>query len=291
MSIPDKFSSFCSSLRMSDNVVSNVSSRAKRITKQVNYDFRSIGSEDYSLYMGSYGRGTAIHVSDIDMIIELPISVYYQYNTYYSNGQSALLQALKNSIKRTYSSTEMAGDGQVVKVEFYDGIIYEVLPGFKNNDGSYTYPDTHNGGSWKITNPRAEINEINSLNFICNKNLKRLCRIARAWKDNWNVPIGGLLIDTFSYNFLKSWCHRDKSYLYYDYLTRDFFEYLSAQNPNQNYWLAPGSNQYVWRKGSFEYKALRCFNLAKEAIRYEEAKLEWSANQKWREIYGTRFPT
>lgn len=292
MSISDKFSTFCNALRMSDTTVSNVSSRAKKITKRVNWDFRDLDSESrYSLYVGSYGRGTDIHVSDIDMIVELPYSVYEKYNNYRGNGQSALIQAVKESIKRTYSTTYVSGDGQVVKLNFSDGICYEIVPGFINKDGSsFTYPDTNNGGSWKVTKPREEISAITSANNLWNKNLKRLCRMARAWKDNWDVPMGGLLIDTLAYNFLKQWQYKDKSFVYYDWMTRDFFEYLKNQSPTQAYWLAPGSSQYVWRSGAFEYKALRCYNIAVEAIRYEVDNMPYSANLKWREIYGNKFP-
>lgn len=115
--------------------------------------------------------------------------------------------------------------------------------------------------------------------------------MVRAWKDKWDVPIGGLLIDTLAYNFLKQWEHKDKSFVYYDWLTRDFFEYLKNQDSDKNYWLAPGSSQYVWRKGAFEYKALRSYNIAREAIQYETDEMPYSANQKWREIYGTKFPS
>lgn len=293
MSISDKFSIFCNALRMTDNVVSNVSSRAKQITKRVNNDFRNIDSDTrYSLYVGSYGRGTDIHVSDIDMIVELPSWVYEKYNNYTYNGQSALIQALKDSIKQTYSSSYISGDGQVVKLNFSDGICYEIVPCFLNNDNeSYTYPDTNSGGSWKVTKPRAEIKEINLANGTWNKNLKRLCRMARAWKEKWDVPIGGLLIDTLAYNFLKQWENRDKSFVYYDWMTRDFFKFLKNQNPDQNYWLAPGSSQYVFRKGLFEYKALRCYNISLEALEYESNNMSYSANQKWQEIYGAKFPS
>jgi len=292
VSISEKFSAFCQQLRMSDTVVSNVSFRANQITKRLNADFRSVNSDTrYSLFVGSYGRGTAIHVSDIDMIVELPYSVYQKYDRYIGNGQSALLQAVRDSIRKTYSTTHIRGDGQVVKLVFNDGISYEIVPGFINKDGqSYTYPDTNSGGSWKVTNPRAEIGEVNSKNFACNKNLKRLCRMARAWKNTWEVPIGGLLIDTLAHNFLSAWEHRDKSFIYYDWMTRDFFKFLKEQNPKQNFWYAPGSRQYAWRNGLFEYKALRCYNLALEAIKYETSNFDYSANQKWREIYGTRFP-
>ena len=275
---------------MTESTVLTISNRAKQITKRVNFDFRNIDSDiRYSLFVGSYGRGTDIHVSDIDMVIELPYSVYQKYDNYSGNGQSALIQSLKESIKRTYSTTYIRGDGQVVKLDFQDGICFEIVPGFLNTDGSYIYPDSNDGGSWKITRPREEISEITKANNSWNKNLKQLCRMARAWKDKWNVPMGGLLIDTLAYNFLKQWEYKDKSYFYYDWMTRDFFEYLKNRSPDQDYWLAPGSGQYVWRKGSFEYKALRCYNIAKEAIKYESDDMPYSANEKWREIYGGKF--
>lgn len=292
MSVSENFKTFCSNLRMKSTVVSDVQYRYKRITKQLNSDFRGLNSDTaYGLYVGSYGRGTAIHVSDIDMIIELPYSVYEQYNNHTGNGQSALLQAVRDSIKNTYSTTHISGDGQVVQLNFQDGICYEIVPGFINKDNeSFTYPDTNNGGSWKVTKPRAEISEIKRGDDLWNNNLRRLCRMARAWKDQWNVPIGGLLIDTLAYNFMKQWEYRDKSYVYYDWMSRDFFEYLKNQDSNKQYWLAVGSNQYVYRKGAFEYKALRCYNISLEAIEHESNGRSWSAKQKWREIYGTKFP-
>lgn len=290
MSINDKFSAFCSNLRMSDNTVSNVRMRYHRITKRLNCDFRGIDSDNlYSLYVGSYGRGTAIHVSDIDILYIMPPEYYTKYDSYKGNGQSALLQDVKKSIAKTYTNTEISGDGQVVKVSFSDGVVFEVVPCFKLTDGSFWYPDTHNGGSWKITNPKPEINAINDLNNKTNKNLKRLCRMIRAWKDYCNVPMGGLLIDTFAYRFLKDWKYNDKSYLYYDWMTRDFFKYLSEQNDNQSYWQAVGSNQYIYPKGKFAAKARTAYNNALNAIKYEEQNNEAMSNYYWRKIYGTKF--
>lgn len=113
--------------------------------------------------------------------------------------------------------------------------------------------------------------------------------MARAWKYQWDVPIGGLLIDTMAHNFMSSYEFKDKSYLYYDYITRDFMKYLSEQNTEQQYWLSPGARQYVWRKGKFEYKAKLCYNIAIEAIS-KEKDYPYTAKSKWREIYGTKFP-
>ncbi len=98
------------------------------------------------------------------------------------------------------------------------------------------------------------------------------------------------MIDTLAYNFMKDWEYSDKSYIYYDWMTRDFFKFLKEQDPNKSYWLALGSNQFVFRKGAFENKALQCYNIALKAIEHETNEQDLSANQKWREIYGTKFP-
>lgn len=291
MSVSNWFETFCKNLRMDATTVSDIQTRYKAITKRINADYYGTSSETAnSLYVGSYGRGTDIVVSDIDVLVRLPYSTYKKYDEYQGNGQSALLQEVKTVIQKTYSTSHLRGDGQVVVINFADGITFEIVPGFLNKDDiSYTYPDTNNGGTWKTTNPKAEITEINRANNEWNKNLKRLCRMVRVWKYKWDVPIGGLLIDTLAYNFMKNWSNKDKSYLYYDFMSRDFFEYLKNQNTEQSFWYAPGSNQKVYRSGAFEYKAKQCYNISIEAIE-KEKDYPFTAKSKWREIYGTKFP-
>ncbi len=293
MGLADWFRVFCNNINVKNG--DSISRRCKAITKRLNTDFWSTTSEtSHSLYVGSYGRNTAIHgTSDVDLIFQLPYSVYQRYDQYNGNGQSALLQAVRNSVKKTYSVSNIGADGQVILIPFDDGITFELVPAFVNKDDSYTYPDSNGGGSWKTTNPKPEIEAIRTRNNACNGNLIPLCRMMRAWRSNWAVPIGGLLIDTLAYQFIIDWEHRDKSYLYYDFMCRDFFEHIAAQNTEQEFWKAPGSGQWVYGgKGQFQYKAKRCYNVACEAIQHEIAdpKREWSAKQKWREIFGTSYP-
>jgi len=292
MGLADWFQEFCSNIRVQDG--GTISSRYKAITRRLNTDFWTTTSDtSHSLYVGSYGRNTAINgFSDLDMVFELPSALYFQYDQHAGNGQSALLQLVRNSMQKTYSSSSIGADGQVVLVRFQDGITFEVVPVFTNKAGSYTYPDSNAGGSWKTTNPRLEIEAIRTRNNACNGNLVPLCRMMRAWKKTWDVPIGGLLIDTLAYQFIDGWQYKDKSYIYYDWLCRDFFQFMKDQDSEQTYWKAPGSGQYVYGKGLFQWKATRCFNIANEAIAHETAspKREWSAKQKWREIFGTSFP-
>src|SRR6266567_3955286 len=98
MGLADWFSTFCANLQVQDG--GTISTRYKAITRRLNTDFWETTSETaHSLYVGSYGRNTAIEgFSDLDMLMELPNAVYHQYNDYAGNGQSALLQAVKTSI-------------------------------------------------------------------------------------------------------------------------------------------------------------------------------------------------
>lgn len=292
MAVGEWFSGFCGGLRISLDKRGSVGRRTDRIVKQLNYDLRSLDSSSaYRFYVGSYGRNTAIpSVSDVDLLYELPYSLYKTYSAYTTNGQSALLAVVRASIKKTYSTSDVAGDGQVVVINFDDGITFEILPAFLNDAGGYTFADSNNGGSWKACKPKQEMQAFGDRNAAVNGNLGELGRMVRAWRDFNAVPMGGMLIDTLCFQFIENWAYKDKSYLYYDFMTRDFFNFLANQNTTQTYWLAPGSGSNVNRKGSFEYKARQAEIQAVDAIQHQAQGHDWSAKQKYREIYGPSFP-
>jgi hypothetical protein len=293
MGVGEDFSRFKDRYNIDASTMASISYRYRRITRQLNKDFWNTESETaHSLYVGSYGRDTAARgLSDLDVGFVLPSSLYHQYNAYLGNGQSALLQAVKRSIQKTYTTSESFGDGQVVVVSFTDGITFEILPAFDNSDGdSWTYPNANGGGSWKTCNPRAEMRAVDTRSLLTNRNLKYLCRMMRVWRDVHSVPMSGMLIDTLAYQFIEGWAHRDKSFFYHDYMARDFFLYLSQRDTTKSYWRAPGSGALVARKGPFERKAASAYAKALEAITYDANGQEWSRRQKWREIFGTLFP-
>jgi hypothetical protein len=187
VALADWFQTFCSNLQVRDS--GTISTRYENLTRRLNTDFWATTSDTaHSLYVGSYGRNTAIAgFSDMDILFQLPSEYYVRYNNYTGNGQSALLQAVKASIERTYATTNIRADGQVIQVPFNDGITFEVVPAFEKQDKSFTFPNANNGGSWKVTNPRPEINAIRERNSSMNGNLVPLCRMMRDWKDKWSA--------------------------------------------------------------------------------------------------------
>lgn len=283
MSIADTFKQFLSNLAV-DNAQA-ISDRYGEITCALNKKFRDTESKTTNtLQVGSYGRHTAIKgISDLDMLYIMPKG---DWDNYKDGGQSKLLSDTAAAIRARYPKTTVKVDRLVVQA-IYSNFRVEAQPVFEQDDGSFKYPDTYNGGSWKITKPREEIQAMSEFDTQKNKNLRRLCKMARAWKNKHGVGIGGLLIDTLAHNFLKSTSdYDDKSYLYYDYMSRDFFAYLK-ELPKQDYFAALGSGQRVKVKKNFQRKAKKAHELCLKAI---DAEGKENQNDKWRAVYGRLFP-
>lgn len=223
-----------------------------------------------TLLVGSVGRGTAIiKTSDYDVIFVLPQEAYIRFDSYETNGQSALLQEVKGIISELYPRTEIKADGQVVDVFFDDGKI-ELVPVFKQPDGSFKFPDSHDGGKWKITKPVPEIEKATSLDNSSSGIYSCLCRLIRQWKNYVGFSFKGLLIDTMVCNYLESnENYTDKSEL--DIL-KGLFEYLSREDKNKSYWLALGSNQQINNNdnGKFIYKASQALKKINDSNGEEE---------------------
>lgn len=283
MTISEIFSQFIVNLAI--NNTEKISARYGELTSALNKEFRDTESKTANtLQVGSFGRKTGINgISDLDMLYIMPKS---KWETYKDSKQLKLLQDVNSAILNRYPKTDIRVDRLVVTVTYIDFHV-EVQPVFEQDDGSFKYPDTKNGGAWKITKPCKEINAVAELDKEKNANLRRLCKMARAWRNKHGVGMGGLLIDTLAYNFLKSTSEYDeKSFLYYDELCRDFFEYLS-ELPKQDRYNAPGSNQHVKVKKAFQRKAKKAYRLCSKAT---EAEGTNSVNDKWQKIFGRPFP-
>lgn len=280
----EMFEDFLENLKVKNG--QSIKSRYEEITSILNNKFRNTSSQtSYSLRVGSYGRWTGINgISDLDMLYIMPKSLWQTYNK--EEGQSNLLDDIKNTIGSRYSSTSVKKDRLVVQVVFQNFMI-EVQPVFENDDGSFKYPDTYFGGHWKTTKPRDEIKAMQESVDQKNKNLRRLCRMIRAWKNKQGVGIGGLLVDTLAHNFLNSTNDYDnKSIASYHLMCRDFFKFMSEE-PNKEYYLALGSNQRVNVKSKFQKVAKEAYELSLEAIEAGESK---TAHKKWKNIFGRPFP-
>ncbi len=117
--------------------------------------------------------------------------------------------------------------------------------------------------------------------------------MVRAWKHRNDIQMSGFLIDTLCYNFFKNTTDYDKaSFGSFDKMVRDFFQYLTKE-PKKEYYYAFGSNSQVGVKKAFQADAQIALNNAIEAIEAREAReggYEDKCNQRYKAIFGTKFP-
>lgn len=278
------FDALLENLKVGD-ISATIAARRDEITKALNKNFRDKdGSTEHKLMIGSYGRYTAIRgISDLDMLYVLPASLRATYEG--ETGPRRALDRVRDILKARYPNTNIRVDQCVVRVQFTN-FKFEVQPAFENDDESFDYPDTV-AKSWKVTKPRAEISETRTCNQRTSNNMRRLARMARAWKNTNGVSMGGLLIDTLVHRLFANTSDYDTAGTdKYDLMVRDFFEFL-ADEPDKDYYLALGSNQRVKVKARFQPKAKKAYNRCLEAIALEGKA---AANKKWREVFGTSVP-
>lgn len=245
---------------------STISTRYRTVTRAINREFWGSQSETQnSLYVGSYGRGTAIDSSDLDILVELPQNEYSRYDSATGNGQSRLLQAVRSAIQNSYPRSDVRADGQVVKITFSDDMRFEILPAFKNInwfgqwDGTYSYPDTNMGGNWRSTNPKAEQEAMKQKNITSNGLLYDTCKHLRRVRDDHyrSYHLSGIVIDSFVYVAMGNWRWtpdgESSSASYGDY-ERVLLNYLDQQTAWRStlYLTAPGSGQEVDTRSSLE---------------------------------------
>lgn len=289
MAISNDFENFINNLKQTnmDDMLTSTGEIAKKLN---NYYYDLKGDSISNMFIvGSVGRETAIKgVSDLDLLFDLPSEVYTKFNNYESNGQSQLLQEVKNVLLERYPKTDISGDGQVVVINFSNFTV-ELVPGFKQSDDSFKYPDTHDGGKWKITNPLPEIETSKDTAQTTKNNFKYIANMLRAWKNEQGFKFGGLLIDTLVYNFLnENSQYNDISFDDYLGMTKDLFNFLQSQDKDQSYWFALGSNQHVYNSdnGKFVTKAKKAYNKLKDLD--EDSTI---LNDELIEIFGSSFPT
>lgn len=288
MALKEDFETFCSNIQLDNR--SDMETSAGEIAKKLNEHYYDLDKDTSThLYIvGSVGRQTAIKdSSDLDIIFDLPTSVYDRFNAYETNGQSALLQEVKQVMKERYPNTKMRGDGQVVVIEFTKYTV-ELVPAFKQSDSRFKYPDTHDGGKWRYTDPLSEQDECADCNNQSDGIYYDFCHIMRSWKNTVGFEFGGLLIDTLVYNhFGEKYNYADSGYDDYLTILQNLFDYLKGQDKNQSYWYAVGSNQQVSNSGNgaFVTKAKKAASKIADAISNEE-----DLNSVLRKLLGTEFP-
>lgn len=284
---PENFKKFLFNIELGTSEIEDAKTKHNSICEKLhNHYYETTYTGATKLIVGSCGKKTAINpLNDVDVIFKLPFSEKKRYDDYKNNGQSQLLQDVKNILLKSYPRTSIRGDGPVVAVDFETCKI-ELIPSVKMSS-SYYVPITSDGGNWERTEPIIEKESVQTSNSRSNGNTINLIKMIKTWKNYCNVPIKSLAIELIAIDFLEIWEYYDKSNVYYDWMVRDFFETLvnSAGKSHD----IPGTYNTLDYGDQWVSKAETAHERAEKAIEYESKKLNYCARDEWKKIFGNKF--
>jgi len=289
VAVRQRFRQFHSDLNPTGAQIDDAIGKAKRVGQALERTYGSQATENPPiLIVGSWGKGTQVRPStDIDIMALFDQSVLERFQGYAFNGQSALLQEIKEKLETTYPQTRKRGDGQVVQIDF-NSIMVELVPVFASGSGQFVMPDTNGGGSWKTVDPIAQIKLIDDADRAYNGNVRPLCKILKQWKRECSVDLKSFFIELLVVEFFRNYTCGHYDYYWYDFYVRDCLRFLKSR---VNGWVAiPGTGEIVPLGDKWASKVDTAITIAETACNYEREDLEIMAGMEWQKIFGPRIP-
>lgn len=286
MDVSERFSAFVRNINLTDDQQADGATKHKGVRLCLNRHYWNIFSEsDNSILIGSWGKATRVRPPrDVDVLFQLPYSVYERFQQRSGNKQSALLQEVKSVLESSYPNTDISGDGQIVLVPF-NTFKVEVVPAFLQTDGRYMICDTNNGGRYKTTDPKSELSSISTIDSATNGNARALVKMMKCWQRECKVPLKSFHIEILVKAFLTTWQYADKSAVYYDWMVRDFLKFLISKADDILF--APGTYEVLYLGDEWKSRAESAYNRAVKACEFEADKMPYSAAAEWQKIFGT----
>lgn len=290
MSTATRFDAFLKNINLTPTQITEGSARHKKVRDILDVAFYTRpSSATTSILIGSYAKNTAVRPPhDIDILFIMPLSLFSKYNDYRGNGQSWLLQDVKNALQKQYPKTDIRGDGQVVVVDFADSFYVEVAPVFATTDAQiYCTADTNAGGSWGRTNPSAENTNVSYSNTDSKGNTVHLIKMMKVWKRFCSVPLTSFALELMVVQFLTLWQYKGNSSVYYDWMVRDFLTYMLTRVGA--YEIIPGIAGLYALGEDWESRTKTALARAQKACEYETKSDETLADAEWVRIFGDFF--
>ena len=180
-----------------------------------NYYYTQKYNGSTKFLFGSYKKKINIRpmnkMQDVDVLFKIPKEIFEKFDKYESNGQSSLLQEIRNILNKTFTTTDkICGWGKVVLVKTIDGTHnIEVLPAYELEDKIFKIPNSENDGKWEIFDPREDINKFQDSNKQVDGLVKIVTKMLKSWKrqnstlDIKSYQIEQYVIEYFDKNSLE----------------------------------------------------------------------------------------
>ncbi len=253
------------------------------------------------MVVGGLGKETAIApISGVSLLLVLPERL--RPAAIRLGAASASLAAITDDMVAVmtarYGAVEMCRDGTLVVIlspSPHRRIAVRLRPGFLRPGGGYLIPAQNagfgaaagGGCGWGQISPHAEIAALDAADAATGNKARRLIRMLKAWRRSVKVPLSGIALELLACEFVTAWTYQRQSELFYDWMIRDFFFWLSAQAGRRM--TLPGSYQTVSLGEDWADAARAAYIAAAQACDLERDNLTVGAISRWREIFGLSF--
>jgi len=276
MSIQAQFEQFYENIKLTFSQREDAKKKYNGVCKKLHdYYYPDIEyTGNTKLLIGSYGKHTNIRPPrDVDVLFIMPDGKFEQYDDNESNGQSQLLQDIKNILSEKYPTTDkIKGWGKVILIQFSDGTHnVELLPAWEQDDGRFVIPNSEKGGFWETWDPRSEIKRINDSDKETGGKTRALIRMIKKWSENCSVKLESFQIEDKVIDFFVEYEHTNKEY---SILIRDFFNYF-GDNADEE------SESYLGT----------AYDRASKACDFEKDGRLDKATEEWKKIFADDFPS
>lgn len=273
------FDEFNRRISLTNNQVIDGKKKYNGVCKTVHNEFYDKKYDGTTKFLfGSYKLKTNIKPltedQDVDVLIKLPKDVFDQYDSHKHNGQSALLDRIRKILKETYSTTDkIKAWGKVILVTFSENNHnVELLPAFEQENNTFLIPNSENGGSWEVFNPRDQILTFNDSNSASFGLTRRLCKMIKTWRNNNStLDLKSYKIQELVVEYLKDSANTTKNI---EEILYNFFVFAKEQLGKD-----------------FESYLNTAISRSLKAKEYIDDKKYSSAHEEYIKIFGSAFPS
>ncbi len=276
-----EFSQFINEITLTSTQSSDARTKYTGVCQKLYSHYYNGEYDDEKKYLfGSYKTRTNVRPltedQDVDVLFKIPQSTYDKFDQYESNGQAALLQEVKNILKEKYTTTDtIKAWGKVVLVQFQENHHnVELLPALEQEDDTFLIPNSENGGSWEVFDPRAEVERFRTSNDNTGGLTRELTKMLKAWAHNttsMTYKSCKRLDDVIK--FLEDLYPNGKESTSYAKIVFDFFDYMNTRCDDD-------IKSYI----------NTALSRARKALEYDNKEQPKEASEQWRLIFGNEFP-
>jgi hypothetical protein len=239
-----------------------------------------------SFLTGSYRRSTMIAPltdADVDVFVVLDPKHFD------ANGQHALLEQVKQVLRRTYTRTpEISPNGQAVTIRFEDFKV-DVVPGFNRQGGGFLIPDAE-GKRWISTDPKRHVELWSDSNKKHNGDLVPLIKMIKGWNKSQGVQVGSFHLECVIREVLTGVTIVDFSSGCRFVLGKAAARLYAPVYDPAGYGGNVGSSMSQLDVQVVSANLTAAYNQALEAERLESVGLTPAAFGEWRKVFNGYFP-